>query len=274
MVYNQNLHTHCVYCDGKDTIEEVIKEAILLGFDFLGFSSHSYMSFSPVFSLKPEDEAKYKNEIKALKEKYKREINILCGIEFEMLSSVSDCKLADYDYTIGSAHYFKIGEEYVAYDRDAKTVKNVIDTYFSGDALKFAKAYYENMCKLKDIWDFDIIGHFDLITKNPEIEQFFSESKKYRSYALEALHCLKEKFDVFEINTGAIARGYRKTPYPAPFILKEMNNIGCKMIITSDCHNKNFLNIHFKESLDLMKECGFKEVYKITDNGFKAQELR
>ncbi len=270
-IYKQNLHTHTVLCDGKDTHEELIKKAISLGFDSLGFSPHSYMSFSSSPSLLPQNEEKYKNEIKKLKEKYRDKIEIFCGLEFEMYS---ECDLLDFDYVIGSTHYFKIGDEYIGYDRDAKTVKNIIDTYFSGDGMRFAKAYYENMCILKDKWNFDIIGHFDLITKNCELASFFDEdSKEYRSYAFEALHTLKEKFDVFEINTGAIARGYRKTPYPAPFILKEMKNIGCKMIISSDCHDKEFLNIHFKECIDLMKECGFKEVYKLTKNGFEATKI-
>lgn len=44
------------------------------------------------------------------------------------------------------------------------------------------------------------------------------------------------------MNTGAIARGYRTTPYPAPFILKELKNLGCGIIISSDCHDKLQLN--------------------------------
>ena len=34
----QNLHTHSIFCDGKDTIEEMTLEAISKGFDILGFS--------------------------------------------------------------------------------------------------------------------------------------------------------------------------------------------------------------------------------------------
>ena len=33
----QNLHTHSIFCDGKDTIEEMTLEAISKGFDILGF---------------------------------------------------------------------------------------------------------------------------------------------------------------------------------------------------------------------------------------------
>ena len=86
-------------------------------------------------------------------------------------------------------------------------------------------------------------------------------------------HFMKEKIDVFEINTGAIARGYRTTPYPSDFILKEMKNADCKIIISSDCHDKNFLTNYFDESLLLLKACGFSEVYTLTKSGFKGHKI-
>lgn len=46
MYQKQNLHTHTCFCDGKDTPEEMIQEALKRGFDSLGFSMHSYLSCS------------------------------------------------------------------------------------------------------------------------------------------------------------------------------------------------------------------------------------
>ena len=36
-----NYHTHTILCDGKDTAEEIIIEAIARGFETIGFSAHS-----------------------------------------------------------------------------------------------------------------------------------------------------------------------------------------------------------------------------------------
>ena len=44
--YKQNLHIHTTYADGKDTPEEMVCEAIARGGDSIGFSEHSYISFS------------------------------------------------------------------------------------------------------------------------------------------------------------------------------------------------------------------------------------
>ena len=38
-----NYHTHTVYCDGRDTPEELVLEALRLGCPELGFSEHSWL---------------------------------------------------------------------------------------------------------------------------------------------------------------------------------------------------------------------------------------
>ena len=39
----------------------------------------------------------------------------------------------------------------------------------------------------------------------------------------KAAEKLAGKIGLFELNTGAVARGFRKIPYPAPFLLKELH---------------------------------------------------
>ena len=60
----------------------------------------------------------------------------------------SEVDLSGYDYLIGSLHYFKMGEEYVGFDRSADEVMRVINEHFGGDGLAFAKKYYEKLCSL------------------------------------------------------------------------------------------------------------------------------
>ena len=59
----QNLHVHSTYCDGKDTPEAIILEAIDKGFDSLGFSIHSYHSSSNSQIVTMEKIEAYKKEI-------------------------------------------------------------------------------------------------------------------------------------------------------------------------------------------------------------------
>lgn len=269
--YRQSLHTHTSYCDGKDDPEEMILEAIRQGFDTIGFSGHSPMYFAPSIGMSAEGMEQYKKEIDMLREKYRNQIRVLCGLEFEMYS---DCRADGFDYVIGSCHYLKIRDEIVGIDRDARTVAGVINKYFQGNGIAYARAYYEELSHLHEYGNFDIVGHFDLLTKHCEKFQFFDmDSKEYRNAALECLHEVARHFRVFEVNTGAIARGYRTMPYPAPFILKEMKALNCSVVLTSDCHDKRFLNCGYKDSLAFIKDCGFEEVLVMTDDGWKGTKL-
>lgn len=267
----QNLHTHTNYCDGKDSPEEMIALALAKGFDSIGFSGHSYMFFSPSHSMSPKGTEEYKKEITELKNKYDGKIDVFLGLEFEMYSEVD---LAGYDYLIGSLHYFKMGEEYVGFDRKADEVKRVIDERFGGDGLAFAKKYYEKICELPTYGNFDILGHFDLITKNLEIAPLFdTESAEYKKAAVEAIDALSGKIPFFEVNTGAIARGYRRSPYPTLDLIKEFKKRGFGAAISSDCHDGNFLDCGFEQARELLRAGGFTERYILTKNGFKAVEI-
>ena len=62
MQYLQNIHTHTYFCDGKDAPEDMVKEAIRLGFNALGFSAHSASYYSN-YPLPPGGTENYIKEI-------------------------------------------------------------------------------------------------------------------------------------------------------------------------------------------------------------------
>ena len=65
-MYPQNLPTHGILCDGKDTYESTIQRALDLGFTSIGLSGHSYMSYSPSHSMSVVGTADYKKQIREL----------------------------------------------------------------------------------------------------------------------------------------------------------------------------------------------------------------
>jgi len=271
MDHLQNLHTHTTYCDGVDTPEEMIRYALEKGFDSLGFSGHSYMSYSAYKKISLESTEAYKREVTALKRRYQDRIKLYLGLEVDMYSDVD---LSGYDYLIGSVHYLKKDGVYHGFDRGADEVKRLIDTQFGGDGTAFAKAYYEAVAELPAHGEFDIIGHFDLITKNLEIAPLFDDqSDVYLNAALEAMEALKGKIPFFEVNSGAVARGYRTAPYPAVRLMKELKKMGFGAIITSDCHDGRLIDCGFELAGSLLAESGFREKYVLTDSGFEAVSL-
>ena len=277
MIHLQNLHTHTVFCDGANTPEELILEALKKGFDSIGFSGHSYMKRLPKeATMTLENNEKYRSEIQRMKEKYTGQIKVYCGLEADFHSKVD---LSGYDYLIGSVHYIAKDGMYLDFDRTdlvypQYAMKRFLEEFFDGDGMKFVRAYYETLARLPEHGDYDIIGHYDLIVKHNESMHFVDESsKEYRNCAIEAAEALAGKIKLFEVNTGAMARGYRSIPYPAPFIIKELKRLGFGAVISSDCHKKENLDFGFDVARNVLRECGFKERYVLTEDGFVPVQL-
>ena len=259
-------------CDGINDYEDTVLRSIELGLTSIGFSEHSCMPYSPSGGMSAQTTEAYKVEINRLKVKYANTIDVFCGLEFDMYSPDP---LVGFDYVIGSVHYLKKGDILVPFDRPLNVVKTAIAEHYDGDSLKFAREYYEQIALLpKYAHQVDIVGHFDLITKNNEIEPIIDvNDKRYKEYAIEAVRSLCKSVGVFEMNTGAISRGYRTAPYPAPFILKEIKRAGGEITISSDCHDNRFLTYYFDECALLAKECGFDHAVVLTKEGFKPVKL-
>lgn len=271
MIKKQNLHTHTIYCDGINTPEQIVEAAIEKGFDSIGFSGHSYM---PYADWVPQDRTvEYKVHINRLKKQYADRIKIYLGLEVDLYSGpVTD--LTGFDYLIGAVHELKRGDVFFSIDESADNIRQVVDRHFGGDGLALARAYYTELATLPEYGTFDIIAHFDLITKYRNVVSLFDEqSWEYRSCAVEAARALAGKIPFFEVNSGAIARGYRTTPYPNPFIMKELRRLGFGAVITSDCHDCTKVDLYFDEAEELLRSCGFKERYILTDSGFKPVAL-
>ena len=91
--------------------------------------------------------------------------------------------------------------------------------------------------------------------------------------SLEALDAVADTDKLFEINTGAIARGYRTSQYPSRFLLERLKERKTKLILTSDCHNRDYLDCYFNEAEALLRSIGINELYELTDDGFKPYSL-
>ncbi len=265
-MYLQNLHTHSTYCDGKNSLREMVERAIALGFHAIGFSGHSYMYWSEPYSMSLEETESYIREVRALAEEYRGRIHVFCGLEFDMYSEVS---LAPYDYVIGSMHYFKMGEEFVGFDRSAAEVRSLVDKYFGGDGMAYAKKYFEKVADLPKYGKFDILGHFDIVAKHYETTDFLNvNDKAYLAAANDAIEALSGKIPFFEVNTGCISRGYRSVPYPTLPLVKMFRAHGFGAVISSDCHNAEYLNCNFQDACELLRAGGYQSVFELTPNGF------
>jgi histidinol-phosphatase (PHP family) len=145
-------------------------------------------------------------------------------------------------------HYLKIGDEYIPVDENAELLRNAAEKHFDGDIYKLCELYYETVSDVVNRTECSIIGHFDLITKFIEKDKLFDESNpRYIAAWKKALDRLLETGKVFEINTGAVSRGYRTLPYPSSEIIAYIKQNGGKLILSSDAHSAENIGFDFEK---------------------------
>lgn len=248
-----NLHTHSIFSDGHNTPREMIEEALLHGFDAIGFSDHSYTEAQADSCVTPGTEIIRAEEIRALRKEYADRIRIYDGIELDWHSTLPDM---DYDYIIGSVHEMYAGDVLVEIDNGRNNQQRSIDLIYGGDTAKFAADYFENLTDHIRTNRPDFVGHFDLVTKYSLIDE---NDSRYIDAALTAVREILKICPTFEVNTGAIARKLRTVPYPAGFIMDEIKKCGGRFIITSDCHYRERMTIGFDTAEELLAAHGFKK---------------
>ncbi len=259
MDMTSNVHTHTTWCDGKNTVREMADAAIALGFTDLGFSSHAPAPFDET-CLGIQDEAAYRADIAAAKEEYAGRLGILCGIEQDAARPIN-AKL--YDYVIGSVHYLPgTGGQYNAADGDEENLLRARSQWYAGNGEAMAQAFFEATAQSVRHLHPTIVGHFDVIAKyNKRGNLFDEDGARYKNAALaamdEVITATKDYGGMIEVNTGAMARGLRDVPYPAPFLLRHMAQRGARVIITTDCHRTTMLNAGFHRAVAFLQLAGF-----------------
>ena len=122
--------------------------------------------------------------------------------------------------------------------------------------------------------DYSILGHIDLVTKFIEREKWdFQSYSWYKEGAEAVITEAKKRGKIIEVNTGAMSRGYRTTPYPSSFILSMIKERKVPITITTDCHDKAYLSYGIEEAKTMLREKGFKEYMLLGDDGFYPVSL-
>lgn len=230
-----DLHVHTVFSDGKDTPEAMVRAALKRGLTVLGFSDHAHTAFDESWCMATGADAEYRRSIRALQKKYRGELDIRCGVEQDYFS---DTPVDGYDYVIGSVHYVFAGGRYVPVDESPEDFREAVAGVFGGDVYAFVEAYYALVGDVVARTRADIVGHFDLIAKFNEHNAFFDPAHpRALAAALTAADRLLESGKPFEINSGAITRGWRSEPYPSDALRELLRARGARFLPAGDCHS-------------------------------------
>ena len=255
-----DFHTHSYYSDGHNSLSEMAEYAVTQSMYALGFSDHSPMEVEADWTMPKDKYKNYLSEISELKKNYEGELKIFAGLELDIYSDLDTSEL---DYLIVSCHYVLTDDGiYCPVDHAAHIMKNDVNEHFGGDFIKYAKKYYEQLASVSSLGP-AVIGHYDLVAKFNEGGCLFDENDpKYMNAALETLEYLASLGVIFEINTGAMFRGYRTEPYPSHTLLKRMKDLGCKIILNGDSHSTDAFCHKFDDAVKFAAAAGYTEFEK------------
>ena len=265
-----SVHTHSTFCDGAHSMAEMAAAAYGAGVQYYGFSGHAHTPCpSDVGVCMKADLTDYREEARRLQQEYKGRMEILLGIEWDVCS---DVERSGFDYWIGSVHNLRGLErgDYVCVDWNVEHLTDGCKRLFGGDFLSMAEAYYREVWHIATMKP-TILGHIDLITKlNAGNRLFDEEAPRYQRAALDALHAVEPESTLLEVNTGAMARGYRNAPYPAMFLLRAWQKMGGRVILTADAHSTQHITYGYQQAIELVKAAGFDSTTLLTATGWKA----
>lgn len=254
-------HAHTDFVDGKSSAEQVVRSAIERGFQSLGFSEHAIQPFDPRYCLNDQTERMYILQIEWLRQRYAGDIRIHLGIERDLCSTADRAK---FEYVIGSMHYMEPIGEPVAVDGPHERVSELIEKVYGGDGYRFAEAYYNALAGYIEDYKPEIIGHFDLIRKpNGEGRFFDTAQTKYQHAAKQALERMVPSGALMEVNTGAMARGHMRAPYPELELLRHWRTLGGGVILSSDCHDAALIDYGFGVAEALIREAGYRSAWAL-----------
>ncbi len=261
-----NFHTHSTFCDGLNTPEEMVRQALGLGFFALGFSGHMdpdvYMDWDA-----------YAAEVRRLQAAYAGQLDILLGAELDNAWDPATC--ADAEFVIGSTHYIPVDGELLCVDNTAHILADGCREHFGGDWYALSQAYYEFEAQVVERTGCTFVGHFDLVTRfNDELRTLDEDDPRYLGPAAEAMEHLARHGVPFEINCGAFNRRRKAEMYPRRSLLRVLRELGGQILITSDAHQRELLAGGFDEAVRRAIECGFTHVLVLGHGATGQVEMR
>ena len=247
-----NFHMHTVWCDGKDTPRAMVESALAKGFSAIGFSSHASFPESVRGVLDPEKGADYAAEIRSLAREYADCIPVSLGVEADYIPGVTAPEPKRYaalglDYLIGSVHYVIAPDGVrVSVDDTPEKLAEGIAAQFGGSAEAFVRAYFRQQRDMVARFDFDIVGHLDLVRKFNAKHPYFDEGADwYREELVRTADAVAASGKLVEVNTGAISRGWLDDAYPSKPFRDLLRARGVRFLLSSDAHAADAIDCAF-----------------------------
>lgn len=282
-----NYHTHSHYCDGKGQLREYVEYAIAHGFTHLGFSGHAPVPFENTFAIKDDEYLTYCDEVRALKAEYADRIEIKLGLEIDYVPGILDdfrplIERGGLEYVIGSVHlvvnpdnpnpeppspdlvtkhpnppylWFIDGSLQSTYDDGLHRI-------FHDDIRKGVTTFFRQTNEMIERTRPTIVGHFDKIVMHNRDRFFTYDEPWFLNLVGETVELIRETGCIAEINTRGLYKKRHNDFYPAQRTIRMMNEKGIPVLVGSDAHEPQNLDM-FEGAYDFLREIHYRNVVTV-----------
>jgi histidinol-phosphatase (PHP family) len=264
------LHTHTVFCDGKDEVETYCRGAWERGFHSIGFSAHA-----PIFKktgiqsdwhLGEDRLEPYLEAVREAQKRWAPRLPVYLGLEIDYFSGLMGPADPDYrdlglDFTIGSVHYvFPPQGPAITVDSSPEEFRGDLKSAFNNDGEALMTAYWDALLEMILKGGFDILGHLDLVKKNNRDGRYFSpDSPRYREKSAAIIGPIAASGVVVEANTGGLIRNSTGEIYPGEGLLRSLGERRVPVIITADAHRAEHLGGHYESARETLLRAGYTQ---------------
>ena len=277
-MFLSNYHSHCIFCDGRSSMEEFVRFAIAKGVKKYGFSSHAPLPFDTFWNMRPDDLPEYKAEFFRLKEKYAGQIELYIGLEIDYIHDLFSTREAfystdDLDYLIGSVHYLDPLPTggFMSVDGSFDKFHHGLTTIYDGDVQSVVSRFFEVSRAMVEKGGFRIVGHVDKITLNAsKCDGFSIRDSQYINGIGDLFTLIKEKEMIVEINTKSLmGKGFT---YPDIQFFPLLRELQIPVTVNSDCHYPTNILEGFAPAYKALKTAGITTVHQLVNGSWQAVE--
>jgi histidinol-phosphatase (PHP family) len=165
------------------------------------------------------------------------------------------------DYFIGSVHYigkFQDGSHF-CFDGQPEAFFEGIAQLYQNNFKKAITDYFHSVMRMVEVDCPDIIGHLDKIKMHNTVKPYFSEDDPwYITLIEETLEVIRQKGCIVEVNTRGLYKHDPPLLYPGTRILDTIRRKKIPVMINSDAHHPNEVELGFATTAKLLNEMGFR----------------
>ncbi|KAF1980062.1 histidinol phosphate phosphatase H [Bimuria novae-zelandiae CBS 107.79] len=276
MPYSHHSHSGQFCGHAKNTLEEVIQDAIAKGFHTFALTEHiprpiedfypEEVNFHTVESLaKLFDE--FLVEAERMRNAYSSQIKLLIGFESEWIRPSTHQIIENiftkykFDFFMGSIHHTHT----IPIDFDRATYEKARAAAGGTDERLFEDYFDEQYGMLQALRP-PVVGHFDLI-------RLLSDHRDADFEGMEGVWKLMQRNlefvasygGVLELNSAGLRKGLAE-PYPCSPVCLAFLWMGGRFAMSDDSHGTDQIGTNYPRLLQFMRKVGIKELFYVDRN--------